>query len=67
MKSKKKYRELTPEEIEQQLRERLKERFDTMVKKQSGKLDNPLLLRTLRRDIARIKTALRERRAQAGS
>lgn len=62
----KQYRELTIEELEQKHRELLKERHETKIKKCSGKLDNPLILRGLRRDIARINTAMRERGNASG-
>lgn len=57
----KEIRELSKEEIEQRERECLKEHFGLRMKRASGKLDNPLKLRVLRREMARIKTVLRER------
>ena len=62
----KEYRELTIEELEQKHRERLKERHEMLMKKSSGKLDNPLMLRLLRRDIAKINTVILERKAEQG-
>lgn len=50
------YAELSDDELDQQYRDRLKERLDLTVKQAAGKLDNPLRLRHLRREIARIKT-----------
>ncbi len=58
------YAELSDDELDQQYRDRLKERLDLVIKKASGKLDNPLRLRLLRRDIARIKTVEAGRKAQ---
>ena len=58
------YAELSDDELDQQHRDRLKERLDLMIKKASGKLDNPLRLRTLRREIARIRTVAAGRRHQ---
>jgi large subunit ribosomal protein L29 len=58
------YAELSDDELDQQHRDRLKERLDLTVKKASGKLDNPLRLRLLRREIARIKTVAAGRRQQ---
>ena len=55
-------RDLSMEELEQRLQETLKESFDLRVMKAAGKIENPLRLRGVRRDIAKIKTVLRERR-----
>lgn len=55
------YAELSDDELDQQYRDRLKERLDLTVKKAAGKLDNPLRLRNLRREIARIKTVVASR------
>jgi len=53
-------RELTREELVQRKRDLDEERFNLHMRKSFKKLDNPLRLRHLRRDIARIKTVLRE-------
>lgn len=57
----KELRELTVDELGQSYQDRLKEYFDLRKVKVTGKLDNPLQLRTIRRDIARIKTILHEK------
>ena len=63
----KELRELTTDELQQSYQDRLKEYFDFRKIKVSGKLDNPLQLRLVRRNIARIKTVLNERmRERAG-
>jgi len=62
----KQLRELATDELNQSYQDRLKEYFDLRKIKVTGKLDNPLQLRQVRRGIARIKTVLNERmRAKA--
>jgi len=53
-------RELTKEEIVQKRLEIEEELFNLRLQKKLKELDNPLRLRTLRREIAKIKTILRE-------
>jgi large subunit ribosomal protein L29 len=53
-------RELTKEELLQRKSEMEEELFNLGVQKVSKELDNPLRVRILRRDIARINTILRE-------
>jgi large subunit ribosomal protein L29 len=53
-------RELTREELVLKKRELDEERFNLNMRKSFKELDNPLRLRHLRRDIARINTVLRE-------
>lgn len=57
----KELRDLSTEELDERYRDVLKEGFDLRVTKVTGKVDNPLRLRYIRRDIARIKTILTER------
>jgi len=57
----KKLRELATDELQQACQDRMKEYFDLRKAKATGKLDNPLQLRQIRRTIARIKTILNER------
>lgn len=57
----KQLRELATDELNQSYHDRLKEYFDLRKVKVTGKLDNPLQLRQIRRGIARIKTVLNER------
>jgi large subunit ribosomal protein L29 len=54
-------RERKTEELEQQLAALAEERFRLGFRRATEALDNPLQLRTIRRDIARIRTILRER------
>jgi large subunit ribosomal protein L29 len=53
-------RELTREELEQKLRDLKEERFNLKMRKSFKELDNPLRLRHLRREMARMNTVLRE-------
>jgi len=55
-----KLRELNVDELEQKLNEIRQKLFQLKFKNVSGQLKNPLEIRLLRRDIARIKTILRE-------
>jgi large subunit ribosomal protein L29 len=54
-------RELTTEEIEARMAELQEERFRLRFRSATQQLENPILLRNIRRDIARLKTVLRER------
>ena len=53
-------RELTKEELLQRKSELGEEQFNLRLQKASKELDNPLRLRALRRELARINTVLRE-------
>jgi large subunit ribosomal protein L29 len=55
-------RDLTEEELMAKARELRGELFNARIKKTTGQLENTAKLRTLRRDIARAETVLRERR-----
>lgn len=55
-----KYRELTREELERTARDLREELFNLRFRVSTQKLDNPLRLRYVRRDLARILTILRE-------
>jgi large subunit ribosomal protein L29 len=57
----KEIRDLTSEEIHQKERELAEELFRLRLRKSTGQLDNPMHLRHLRRDIARLKTIQHER------
>jgi large subunit ribosomal protein L29 len=54
-------RELKTDELSQKLAVLTEERFRLEFRRATEALTNPLQLRTLRRDIARIKTLLKER------
>lgn len=53
-------RELTKEELLQRKSELEEEQFNLRLQKASKELDNPLRLRALRRELARINTILKE-------
>jgi large subunit ribosomal protein L29 len=53
--------ELTTAEIEQKLRSLKEELFNLRFQKATGQLENPARIRQVRKDIARVKTVLRER------
>ena len=54
-------RDLGEADIRQKIEEAQEELFRLRFRSATQPLENPLLLRTLRRDIARMKTILRER------
>lgn len=58
-------RELTEEELEEQIRRTEEELFRLRFRAAYEELENPSLLRTLRRDLARMKTIRHERRLAA--
>lgn len=49
------------DELKEQLRDLKKEAFNLRFRKASGQLENTALVRQVRRDIARVQTALGER------
>ncbi len=53
-------REMTPEELQQKVNELNDEMFNLNMRKSLKALDNPLRLRQIRREVARIKTVLNE-------
>jgi large subunit ribosomal protein L29 len=54
----KEIRELTPHELGARKRELKEEIFHLRIQQQSGQLEKPSQLRTLRREIARLETVL---------
>lgn len=56
-----KIRELGDEELEDKLRDLSEEIFRTRIQKETGQLDQSGKVRSLRRDLARAKTVVRER------
>ena len=60
-----KIREMSPEELQSKERELHEQLFKLRFQKSIGQLDNALKIRETRRDIARVKTVLRQKRAQA--
>lgn len=54
-------RDMTVQEIQERIQELRQEQFRLNFRGATQELENPSLLRTNRRDIARMKTILRER------
>lgn len=57
----KEIREQTKEELEAKLLEIKKSLFNLKFQKATGQLENPVKIRNLRKDIARIETLLKEK------
>jgi large subunit ribosomal protein L29 len=56
------YREMTPDELEGRLEELQRHLFDLRAQAVTEKLENSKAVINVRRDIARIKTVMRERK-----
>ena len=54
-------RQMKTEELELKLAQLVEERFRLQFRRATEAISNPLQFRTMRRDIARIKTILKER------
>ena len=54
-------RELSTEELNQRIYSLKEQLFDLRRKKAVGQLENPAMIKTVRKDIARIYTVLKER------
>jgi large subunit ribosomal protein L29 len=59
-------RELTSDEITARIEQLHEELFRLRFRSATQELENPMLLRTLRRDVARLMTVLRERATAGG-
>lgn len=53
-------RDLTREEVKQRREEIVKEKFNLTLRQATRQIDNPIKVRLLRRDLARIDTILHE-------
>ncbi|HEY5601597.1 MAG TPA: 50S ribosomal protein L29 [Gammaproteobacteria bacterium] len=53
-------RKKNSKELQDELRELSKEQFKLRMQKSSGQMSNPTRIKTVRRDIARIKTIITE-------
>ena len=60
-------RELSTKELESKIMETKKELFGLRMKQSTGTLDKPSRINTLRKDVARMKTILRERELAGGN
>ena len=59
------FRTKTPDELQTQLDELSKEQFNLRFQKANGQLENTARVRKVRRDIARTKSIILEKKAQA--
>jgi large subunit ribosomal protein L29 len=62
-----KIREMGPEDLRNKERELQEQLFRLRFQKSIGQLDNALKIREVRRDVARVKTVLRQRSAAAAA
>jgi len=60
MKSQENYTELGPEELAERLTERVEELENLRMQQSTQQLTNPLRIRFVRRDIARLKTLMHQ-------
>ena len=58
-------REKSAEELQQDINNLSKEQFNYRMQKSTGQLGQPHLLKQIKRDIARIKTVLKEKQQSA--
>ncbi len=63
----KQLRDKTVKELEQELRERLREQFNLRMQQGSGQLSRPHQMKTVRREIARIRTIVNEKQRADGA
>ena len=59
------FRELSPEELVEKSNQLRTELFTARIRHSTGQLENTAKLRTLRRDVARLETVVREKAAKA--
>lgn len=57
-------KEQSPDELREQVRALEESIFRMRIQQSMGQLDAPIKLRTTRRDLARIKTVLRQKQAE---
>ena len=60
-----KYFDMTDTELDQQLAELKSELFNLRLQLATGQLQNPMMIRETKRNIARVKTILRDRQIKA--
>jgi large subunit ribosomal protein L29 len=58
-------REMTPEELVQKYRELREEHFNLRFQAASGQMEKPHLLRSVRRNIARVLTVMKEKEEES--
>lgn len=57
----KEFREMTTPELQNKLKELKSEHFNLRFSHATGQLSNPMMLNTVKKDIARVMTIIRER------
>lgn len=62
----KELRSLSIEDLNKKITESKKELFDLRLKQAAGQLEKPSRMRELRKDVARMKTIIRERELENG-
>ncbi|WP_317057067.1 50S ribosomal protein L29 [Roseovarius rhodophyticola] len=60
-------RDKTPDQLREELANLKKEQFNLRFQAATGSLENPARIKTVRRDVARVKTVLNEKAAQAAA
>jgi len=60
-------RDKTPDQLREQLLALKKEQFNLRFQAATGQIENPARIRLVRRDVARVKTVLNEKAAQAAA
>ncbi len=60
----KQLKEMTVEELDQQMSEIKKEQFNLKLQQVSGQLENPARIKELRRSVARIKTIRNQKKVE---
>ena len=60
-------RDMTPDQINDKLIELKKEAFNLRFQRATGQLENSAQFRKIRRDVARLKTVLGEKQAEASA
>ena len=62
----KELRAMSAEDLNKKITESKKELFDLRLKQSTGQLEKPSRIRELRKDVARMKTILKERELENG-
>ena len=60
-------RDKTPDQLREELVNLKKEQFNLRFQAATGQIENPARMKTVRRDVARVKTVLNEKAASAAS
>jgi large subunit ribosomal protein L29 len=60
-----KFRDMTPDQLDDELARLKKEQFNLRFQRASGQLENTARVREVRRDIARVRTVARQKRVPA--